>query len=432
MDKPEQKQHWLILSHCFNMDGRAASITITDKLPYLEQAGIEPIILSGVSGTKDKKYLHYQFLPWGPSGWRFDIRHVIAMHIGRGPLYKMLVGLLGLLLSPFILLERGLLGWSNQWSWAFPATLRSLWLIRKYKPAVLYTTGGAYSAHLAGYWIKCLTGIKWIVEVHDPMVKPGLTPRTRDEKMNAYIEGRICKYADLAWWFTDGALAGARSRYPELGERGVVILPGVGKPTVTAEYQRGEQMIISHFGSLSDTRSMKPFVEAIYALLQRRSEVRGKLRVHVYGGTIDHAGRAAVSKHGLDDVFVSHGRLEYSPETGLSGREQVLQKMYQADCLLLIHGTISDCREYIPSKLYEYLWTGRPVLALTYQNPQLDQLVQEYGGFVAAGDRQEEIMNTIEGAYDRWNAGELHTSAKPGIGVQQAVNSILKAIAHFS
>ena len=428
MNNPDPKQYWLILSHCFNMDGRAASQTITDKLPYLEKAGIEPIILSGVSGDYDQRYLHYQFVPWGPSGLRFDIRHVIASHIGRGILYKTLVGLMGLFLAPFIILERGLLGWQSQWSWSLPATLRSLWLIHKYKPAVLYTTGGAYSAHLAGYWIKRLTGIKWIVEVHDPMVKPGTIPHTRDERLNAYIEGRICNYADLAWWFTDGALAGAKMRYPQMGNRGVVILPGVAKPSVSAEYQRGDKMIISHFGSLSDTRSMQPFVEALHLMLQRKPEIRGRLQVHIFGGSIDHAASAAITKYKLEDLIVAHGRLERSANTGLSGREQVLQRMYQADCLLLIHGTISDCREYIPSKLYEYLWTGRPVMALTYQNPQLDQMVRERGGYVAQGDQIEAVLNVIERAFTDWQHNCLPISNIPAIGVQQAVNRIMDEV----
>lgn len=423
-----EAQTWLILSHCFNMDGRAASITITDKLPYLEQAGITPIILSGISGNHDKKYTHYQFLPWGPAGWRFDIRHVIAMRIGRGKLYQLLVGLLGLVLSPLILIEKVLCGWSNQWSWAFPATLRSLWLIRKYKPAVLYTTGGAYSAHLAGYWIKRLIGIKWIVEVHDPMVRPGMQPASREEKMMAYIEGRICARADLAWWFTDGALASASARHPELGSRGVVILPGVGKPTVAAQYQRGNQLVIAHFGSLSDTRSMAPFATALHAVLQRHPAWRKELGVHIYGGEIDAAARAVMRKLEIEDIFISHGRLEYSPETGLSGREQVLQKMHQADCLLLIHGTISDCREYIPSKFYEYLWTGRPVLALTYQNQQLDRMVEEFGGLVAHGDDQTSIETALELLHARWHDNRLPTLDRPGVGVGQAVEQILSAV----
>ena len=427
----QTKQYWLILSHCFNMDGRAASQTITDKLPYLAAADIEPIILSGVSGDHDKSFRHYQFLPWGPAGFRFDMRHVIASHLGRGYVYKLLVGLMGLLLSPFIAIERLLLGWQNQWSWAFPATLRSLWLIWKYKPTVLYTTGGAYSAHLAGFWIKRLTGIRWIVEVHDPMVKPGTTPVTRDEKLNAYIEGLICKYANLAWWFTDGALNGASERHPELGNRGVVILPGVGKPTVIGQYQRGEQMIISHFGSLSDTRSLQPVVKALHNLLERSPDIRSKVRVHIYGGTIDRLAKAEIQKHGLEDVFVSFGRLERSEETGMSGRERVLERMYQADCLLLVHGTISDCREYIPSKLYEYFWTGRPVIALTYQNPQLDQLVLERGGYIARGDRDGEIVSVLEYAYSDWLHNRRPNTNLPAVGVEQAVSRILEEVARF-
>jgi len=424
----KHKQKWLILSHCFNMDGRAASLTITDKLPFLAEAGIEPIILSGVSGEHDKNFKHYQLIPWGPAGFRFDMRHVIASHLGRGFRYQLLVGLMGLLLAPFIAVERLLLGWQNQWSWSLPATLRSLWLIHKYKPTVLYTTGGAYSAHLAGYWIKRLTGIKWIVEVHDPMVKPGTIPTTRDDRLNAYIEGLICRHADLAWWFTEGALKGVSRRHPELGDRGVVILPGVAKPTVTGRYQRGEQMIISHFGSLSDTRSMQPVVQAIHTLLERNPQIRSKLRVHIYGGTIDRLAKAEILKYGLEDVFISFGRLERSEKTGMSGREQVLERMFQADCLLLVHGTISDCSEYIPSKLYEYLWTGRPVIALTYQNPQLDQLVIERGGYVASGDNPGQIVDVLSKAYIDWQEDNLPFSRLPAIGVQQAVQSILKLV----
>ena len=430
---PDQtKQYWIILSHCFNMDGRAASQTITDKLPYLVNAGVEPLILSGVSGELDKRFKHIQLIPWGPAGLRFDMRHVIASYLGRNSLaYKLIVGVMGLILSPFIVIERLLLGLQNQWSWSLPATVRSLWLIHKYKPAVLYTTGGAYSAHLAGYWIKRLTGIRWIVEVHDPMVKPGTIPRTRDDRFNAYIEGLICRHADLAWWFTDGALNGARSRYPELGSRGVVILPGVGKPTVVGQYQRGEQMIISHFGSLSDTRSLQPAVQAMHGLLQKRPEIRSNIRVHVYGGVIDSSAKVAIAEYGLEDVFISFGRLERSEETGMSGRERVLERMYQADCLLLVHGTISDCSEYIPSKLYEYLWTGRPVIALSYQNQQLDQLVSERVGYVARGDNIEEVIATLAQAYADWEADRLPISKLPAIGVQQAVDKMLEQVSHL-
>jgi hypothetical protein len=42
----EKPRRWLILSHAYNVDGRAESLTITDKISYLLDAGIEPVVLS--------------------------------------------------------------------------------------------------------------------------------------------------------------------------------------------------------------------------------------------------------------------------------------------------------------------------------------------------------------------------------------------------
>jgi hypothetical protein len=260
------------------------------------------------------------------------------------------------------------------------------------------------------------------------MVQPGTTPSTNNEKFMAYIEGLVCKHANLAWWFTTGALEGARSRYPELGNRGKFILPGVEKPTVSAEYKRGAQMVISHFGSISDTRSMLPVVNAVNLLLQKNPEMRSTIRIHIYGGTLDRKSKSEIARNKLEDVFIDFGRLEKDPQTGLTGREQVVQRMFQADCLLLLHGTISDCREYIPSKLYEYLWARRPIIALTYQNTQLDQMITERSGYLAHADQPTEVMHVIEQAYTDWLNNRLPISAIPAIGVEQAVNQILHEV----
>lgn len=427
MNHTPHHQHWLILSHCFNMDGRAASQTITDKLPHLMEKGITFTVLSGVSGTKDTRFEHLQLLPWGPSGLRFDLRHLVAMRFGRGVIYRLIGLVVSLVLAPFIVIERLLFGLQSHASWVIPATLRSLWLIRKHRPTVVYTTGGAYSAHLAGLWLKRLTGVKWIAEIHDPMVF-GHGKKNRNEKFMASLEGDICRHADLVWWFTEGALESARKRHPELGVRGVVILPGVEPFKNPARYQRGQQMIIGHFGSLSPTRSLGPVVTALAALLQRRPELREKIRVHIYGGTVDAPAQKEIEQQKLQDVFVGFGRLEYSPETGKSGREQVVDRMHQMDCLLMVHGNLEDTREYIPSKVYEYFWTGRPVIALTHQNPQLDRMLHERNSYVADYDDQKGIVALLERAYADWQVERLPQPAVPAIGTRQAVESILRAL----
>ncbi|MEI7842026.1 MAG: glycosyltransferase [Gallionellaceae bacterium] len=428
MHQSSDNPYWLILSHSFNQDGQASSLTITDKLPYLLERGIDIAVLSGVMGSHDSRFTHKQLLPWGPSGFGFDMRQLMRQHWGRDWRYKITSFFLSIFLFPFVVLEYLIFGFQSQWSWALSATFHALRLIRRRRPAIIYSSGGAYSAHLAGYWINKLTGISWIAEVHDPMVVSDMK-QNRNSHLLKKIEGAICSKAELAWWFTDEALSRARKRHPELGNRGVVILPGVEKLPSDAVYQRTSHMVIAHFGLLSDSRSMLPVVQAIASLLAVKPEIRTTLRVHIYGSAIDNLAKAEIERLELDDLFIGFGRLEYSPFTGKSGREQVIDRMYQADCLLLLHGNFEACREYIPSKFYEYLWASRPIIALTHLNTQLDQMLRDRGSYFAAVDQPEAIVDTIACAYADWQRDSLRMPTLPAISIKQAVDSIFHALA---
>ena len=377
------KRRWLVLSHGFNMDGRAASLTVTDKIPHLLAAGIEPVVLSAVTGSQDRRFEHHRLLPWGPSALRFDLRHLIALHWGRGLRYRVVSLIVSVLLAPFMVVERLTTGLRNQWSWALPAFARAALMLRRGDIELVYTSGGAYSAHLAGWWLKRWCGARWIVEVHDPMVFPERPLRNRDDRFQARLEGLICEHADLAWWFTDGALEAARQRHPSLGSRGMVVLPGAEPPVVHTDHVRGPRCVLGHFGSLSRIRSLAPFLRALAGLFRREPAWRDVLRLEVYGSDIDPEAQRLVAELGLADVVLPMGRLEHDPATGLSGRERVVQRMQQVDALLLLHGDTAECAQYIPSKLYDYFWSRRPVFALTHLNPQLDALVQAHGGWVA-------------------------------------------------
>jgi glycosyltransferase involved in cell wall biosynthesis len=392
-----QKKNWLILSHGFNMDGRASSLTITDKIPYLLDAGIKPYVFSAITGIKDTRFPHKQFLAWGPAAFRFDFRHWIANQYGRGWFYKVTTGLVSLLLAPFIALEKFFLGYSSQWSWAMPAYVHGLKLIREGKVDVIYSTGGAWSAHLAGLWLKKKTGLPWIAEIHDPLVirkdpnDQGFEkPKNRDARFRQYLEKQICRYADLAWWFTEGALHYAKVRNPNLNTphnaRGFVLTPGAEPPgglDANQTHRYTEQLNLCHFGSLANDRSISTILNALVPLFDKYPEARQRIRVHAYGAPLDPLTTEALQNLNFNDVLRAHGRLEKDPVTGKAGRERVVERMQAADVLILLHGNDEWCAEYIPSKLYDYLWTGRPIWGITHRNPQLDQMLLDRGAYLS-------------------------------------------------
>ena len=438
---PEVKKNnrWLLLSHAFNMDGRAASLTITDKIPYLLEAGIRPTVFSAITGMRDTRFPHKQFLAWGPAAFRFDFRHWVANKYGRGFIYKTLTRTVSILLAPFIAIEKLLLGYSSQWSWAIPAFVRGYLLIRAGKIDVVYSIGSAWSAHLAGIWLKKATGIKLISEVHDPLVirksandKGFQKPKNRDARFRHYLEAELCKYSDYVWWFTDGALHYAKVRNSNLNTpenaKGFVVMPGanpLSEAGQKSEHEYGKHLNLCHFGSLANDRSLSIILKASNSLLMKYPDARKHLRIHAYGAPLDPLSIGIIKQYSYSDILLAHGRLEKDPLTGKSGREQVSEKMQEADVLILLHGNDEWCAEYIPSKFYDYLWSGRPIWGVTHRNSQLDQMLLDRGSYLSADGDDAGIAMALERIWLDWQQQALIRPLWNPVGVDQAVKTIL-------
>lgn len=436
------RRRWLILSHGFNMDGRAASQTITDKIPFLLESGVQLHVLSAITGVKDHRFMHQQIIAWGPAAFRFDFRHWFANRFGRGLAYKIMTPMVSILLAPFIALEKLWWGYSSQWSWALPAYVAGLRLIRAGKIDLIYSTGGAWSAHLAGLWLKKKTQIPWIAEIHDPLVirtnehDIGATqPAQADARKRHWLEQQICRHANLVWWFTYGALHFAKQRNPQLDSVGFaktcMIIPGANPPSTSLSSQLpchtyGRFLNICHFGSLANDRSLSDLLKVLPAWFQKYPKARQQLKIHIYGGSLDSRSKKILGDEIEPGVVIEHGRIEKDATTGQSGREQIIAKMRAADVLLLLHGEGQWCQEYIPSKLYDYFWTRRPVWAITNRNPQLDALLMERGAYLSAGIN--EIEATLTTIWFDWENKQLIEPDFQPITVEAAVKTIIEAV----
>lgn len=420
-------QRWLILAHAYNMDGRAASHTVTDKIPLLKEAGIQPIVLSASTGQTDPLVEHHAFGGWAPSALKFEMRHRLRKHYGDGVRLKVIKALLTLGILPFYAIERAFIHLDSQWSWHLPAERLGRRIIREKTPVLIYSSGGANCAHFAAYHLARTSGLPWIAEVHDPMVHDNWHGSKQAYRRAARIEELICKHADAAWWFTEGALENARKRHPELGNRGHLIVPGCHKPDFgTATYEAGKHLVFAHFGSLHHSRNLARFMQAMRAAGQRDPAFLKEARLHVYGAQLDSLSHEALRETALEEIVVVHGRLEHDPHTGKSGRARVLEAMRRSDVLVLLHGEGSDCAEYIPSKLFEYAWTRRPILGLIRDNPMLERMLHEQGQPTLAADNTEQLTDTLLALFKRWRNEGLPDNPKASpYDVRSAVDKIL-------
>jgi hypothetical protein len=431
--------NWLIISHGFNMDGRAASLTITDKMTYILNTHIKTTVLSAITGEKDNRFDHYQLLPLGPAGLRFDFRHWVAKRYGRGLIYKILTPLVSFALLPFTALEKLLIGLSSQSSWSYAAARKGKQLIRSRNIDLIYSSGGAWSAHYAAWMIKKATGKKWIAEIHDPMIirddpkDDGTAPRkTRDKRFQQKLEHLICRDADHVWWFTDGALDYAKLRNPVLGDKGFVVFPGAEPPgchePLPEKHQYSNQLTFGHFGSIATDRSLAPVLDAMKIFFQDHPEAEQQIRIQVYGSALDSSSKEAIERTGLGHIVQAMGRVENDPVTGKSGRARIMEIMRQMDVLLLLHGDYEWCAEYIPSKTYDYYWTARPIWGITNRNPQLDAILENRQSYLSHTLEQDTILKTLEVIWADWQKQQLRSPVFDPVSPKQAVEAILKRI----
>jgi hypothetical protein len=85
-----------------------------------------------------------------------------------------------------------------------------------------------------------------------------------------------------------------------------------------------------------------------------------------------------------------HGLEEFVELLPPMGYRLALEEMIRADALLVLQA--ANCNEQIPAKIYEYLRTGRPILALTDPQGDTAGILRESGlDSIARLDSVDEI-----------------------------------------
>lgn len=378
---------WLILSYRSGLDGSACSQHIDDRLPFFPAHGIVPVLLTGTVGSKSSRWLHYRSLSLAPSGIRFELRHYLRKRLPKRWQFKLVETILLLPVLPIYLLEKILINLESEWSWFILSSVRGYFLCRRFRPEVIYSTGGTASAHIAAGIISKLTGLPWIAETQDPLVHDHDWRRGR-RVMSVYkrLEKAICRNSDVFLFLAQAARDNMAARAGMKG-CGRVIYPGADPSMFHGDlYTKGEHCHFAHFGTLNGTRNLITFLRALRLLIDRRRIEKDIVRVDVYG-SLDSGSKRILQELGLESALTYHGSVP---------RKEALQVMQKTDCLLLIQNTIFFSSETIPSKVYEYLLSGRPILGFVHHNPELEAILRQSGNFPVPADDVEMAAAIME------------------------------------
>jgi hypothetical protein len=394
------KRTWLILSYLTNRDANACSQHIDDKLSPLLQRGIEPVLLSSTGGKKHTGFPHETALSIAPSGLRYELRSFLRLHCKTKLSFKLFETPLLIPILPFYLLEKIILDLESEWSWFIRASQKGIKLCKKYQPEMIYSTGGPACAHLAASKIAEETGIPWIAELQDPIIHDAEYHRSkRAFRYYTRLEKLIRKKSCATLFMCDAARQNC-DRRTGISTNSYTIYPGASKQSIQPAFRKQEKCVFNHFGSLAGSRDGTVLIPAIQQCLDEHPSLINRIRFNFYG-TCDAATAKCIANFPYPDIVKFHGKIP---------RSQAIQQMNNSSCLVLIQNREFFSSETIPSKLYEYMHTRRPILALTYQNHEIDKLLHDGGHFSVPADKQQAISGAITRIAMMSRSAELHTS----------------------
>jgi glycosyltransferase involved in cell wall biosynthesis len=407
---------WLVISYFSNIDPLAPSHHIDDRLPVLSGRGISVHLISSSCGSGSTGIRHTRVPSPAPSGIRYEIRHFLRRRTSKKVWFKFLEMLLLLPVYPLYFIEKIFIRLDSTWSWFITASVFAVFYAVRDKPDVIYSTGGPVSAHITALIASRISRIPFIAETQDPLVHDYSAPNKCERMFLKRVEQWLFCKASAIVFLTKQAATNAWQRHQQTSAKTFAIYPGALPLKQIANHQKGRFFTLTHVGSLGGSRNLHYLLSAVEGIFQDSPGLLEHVRIELYGN-ISKAVTRQIEQFRYAAIVQARGKMR---------RYEAIEAMSRADVLLLIQNTDDVSFESIPSKVYEYLHTGRPVLALVYRNAELQEILQDRGYIVVQADDVESIKRGIDTYIGKWQEDSLQIVMTPSpYTVERAVDELI-------
>ncbi len=289
------------------------------------------------------------------------------------------------------------------------------WIPHAVRPGTRVATSGAaeailssgppFSANLIGGLIHRRTGLPWVQDFRDPWTRAPFYPeRPRwaqhiDERLEAWTVQRATRTLSVNRWIRNDLI----ERHPRVDPNRLIVLPNGFDEQDFVDLGRSNprKLTLVHTGSLFANRDPEALRLVLSELCRQENRFADTVELLLVG-RIDEEVRAAFRTAPLDRIARIVGYVDHMESLRLLRASHL--------CLLLV-GEERSVRGMLTGKLFEYLGSKTPILAIAPEGEAAELITRCRAGTVIDPGDVESLRRFILGTWRRFMKGDPPVSA---------------------
>lgn len=272
--------------------------------------------------------------------------------------------------------------------------------IKNHSFDLIISNGPPHTVHMIAEGLKKRLNIPWIADFRDPWTNIDFYHKLKltkwGDKKHKRLEQKVINNADLittvSWNWGEG--------FKKLGAKNVEVVTNAFDPEDFAHvnYKSEKQFTITHIGSLNADRNPVSFWEVLSELIHDERKIKDNLAIKFYGPTDIEVINTA-KKMGLDKYLEIIPHVEHNVIT---------EVLVNSPVLFLPLNNTPNVMGIIPGKLFEYIASKRPILAIGPKKGDTARILKETGaGKIFDFTDKEGLKSEILSLFEKFDKGEL-------------------------
>ena len=427
-DMEELKRKVLVVTHSFPPSGTSATQRPLKFTKYLARFGWQPYVLTSKRKRKPLDLELVKEIPRGvvvkavssfePVNGEFGI---IAMsdQICDGRWGRAIVDtVLKILLKVYSVIYHRLVivDWYDGW---IPfAVAKGTRIISEENIDVIYVHGEPPSSFVIGLILKRITGKPLVIDYDDSWTTSvyGLRQTGFRRRIRRRLEKTVLQAAERVVSVKRVTIDEIRKCFGDVREEKCHLIPNGYDPEdfERLSKRQNEKFTVTYTGRISDKFYYSPetFLKALCLLINEGRIGRHEISV-IFLGTI--SSRYQERFEGLIDKLALQNVVQ---NLGYLGHRECIRAQVDADLLLYIIESLDDKElsyEFagvMPAKLFEYIRTGVPILAIVPPGPEADLIIRTNTGFITNPNDVDSVAEVLGEIIQRYKQNRLAVMPK--------------------